>query len=429
MRTHDVTSRSPLRRLEQSMQGGLGRGRVGVVAARSGVGKTALLVQIGLDALLRGSRVVHVSNDSPVDHLRAWYDELFHEIERGCALENAPSVLLDAERRRLLMSQPGSCIRIDRLRDATSLAKGTLGGEADLVIIEGVDFSTASASQLQALSQLAQDLNAELWLSARTYAQQPAAPALGYPPPVDRAQDHIDVVVTLEPSEGRVRVRVLKDHDASEPKQQPIVLDAVTFQLLQQEADAQGKFAQGKLERFTLHSGGARGAEAAFGETAERYGISEVTFSFEGHSNRVRSRGLKLLTDDDLRVGDVSLRYVSHRLGRQFPEPPSVRKVLQSIWYQIRPCGQVFVVGTIQNNGIVRGGTGWGAELARRWNKPLFVFDQGKDGWFGWTGDRWQPVEPRIEAPCFAGTGTRDLEPNGARAIEALFERSFGMQG
>ena len=35
----------------------------------------------------------------------------------------------------------------------------------------------------------------------------------------------------------------------------------------------------------------------------------------------------------------------------------------------------------------MRGGTGWGAEFAKLCNKPLYVFDQEKDGWFEWTGD------------------------------------------
>ncbi|PIE06145.1 MAG: hypothetical protein CSA75_01050 [Sorangium cellulosum] len=178
--------------------------------------------------------------------------------------------------------------------------------------------------------------------------------------------------------------------------------------------------------RFVLHSGGAQGAEAAFGETAERYGISEISFTFEGHTRRIRDRGLRTLSEADLHQGDVSLRYVSHRLGRVFPSTPSVRRILQSIWHQIRPCQQVFVVGKIQEDLTVRGGTGWGAELARRWKKDLYVFDQDKNGWFCWDGKAWNEAEPIIDAPMFAGTGTVHLEANGRKAIEDLFERSFG---
>jgi len=39
----------------------------------------------------------------------------------------------------------------------------------------------------------------------------------------------------------------------------------------------------------------ANGAEARFGAAAERHGIDEVNFSFEGH-NDARRRGLRVLT-------------------------------------------------------------------------------------------------------------------------------------
>ena len=55
-----INDQSPLRILEQSSHGGLGRGNLGVVMARAGVGKTAFLVHIALDTLLRDRKVFHV---------------------------------------------------------------------------------------------------------------------------------------------------------------------------------------------------------------------------------------------------------------------------------------------------------------------------------------------------------------------------------
>ena len=50
---------------------------------------------------------------------------------------------------------------------------------------------------------------------------------------------------------------------------------------------------------------------------------------------------------------------------------------------------------SILDDGTVRGGTGWGAEFAKLCNKPLFVFDQEKDGWFAWSGEAWTAAAPR----------------------------------
>jgi hypothetical protein len=181
-----------------------------------------------------------------------------------------------------------------------------------------------------------------------------------------------------------------------------------------------------KPEECVLFSGAAGGAEAAFGAAAERHGIDEVNFTFEGHKD-ARTRGLRVLTHEELRHGDVSLAYVSKLMNRQYKDTKLFRKVLQSIWHQVNQGQEIYVVGRILRDDTVKGGTGWGAEFAKLCNKPLYVFDQEKDGWFHWTGESWEAAgEPVIGHPHFTGTGTRFLEANGRAAIDALFERSFG---
>jgi hypothetical protein len=175
-----------------------------------------------------------------------------------------------------------------------------------------------------------------------------------------------------------------------------------------------------------LYSGAAQGAEAAFGEAAERHGIQEVNFTFEGHTD-ARQRGIRVLTSEELRHGDVSLAYVSRLMHRKYPDTPLFRKVLQSIWHQVNNGHEIFVVGTILPDQTVRGGTGVAAEYAKFFNKPLFAFDQTKSAWLRWTGDAWEPArDPVVGARHFTGTGTRFLEPAGRAAIDDLFRRSFG---
>src|SRR4249920_2079292 len=177
-----------------------------------------------------------------------------------------------------------------------------------------------------------------------------------------------------------------------------------------------------------LFSGGAQGAEAEFGACAERHGIEEVNFTFDGHPI-VRRRGVRVLNHEELQNGDVSLAYVSKLMHRRYTDAPTIRKVLQTIWYQVNSGQEIYVVGTVLDDGTVRGGTGWGAEFAKLCNKPLHVFDQEKNCWDRWTGSDWAVCEtsslPVITHPHFTGTGTRVLQPNGKWAIEDLFKRSF----
>jgi hypothetical protein len=181
------------------------------------------------------------------------------------------------------------------------------------------------------------------------------------------------------------------------------------------------------IEECVLFSGAANGAEAAFGSAAERHGVAEVNFTFEGHSD-ARSRGIRVLTAEELKLGDVSLTYVGRLMNREYRDTPLFRRVLQSIWHQVNNAQEIYVVGRILEDGTVKGGTGWGAEFAKLCNKPLFVFDQAASAWRSWDGakSQWQPIEPpTISHPHFAGTGTRLLEANGRAAIDDLFDRSF----
>ena len=174
-----------------------------------------------------------------------------------------------------------------------------------------------------------------------------------------------------------------------------------------------------------LYSGAAQGAEAAFGAAAERYGVEEVNFTFEGH-NDARQRGIRVLTHEELDQGDVSLTYVSRMMNRTFPDTRLFKKVLQTIWHQVNHGQEIWVVGRILDDQTVKGGTGWGAEFAKLCNKPLTVFDQEREAWFRWRRDRFEEVkEPLIAHTHFCGTGTRFITEAGLAAVDALFQRSF----
>jgi hypothetical protein len=174
-----------------------------------------------------------------------------------------------------------------------------------------------------------------------------------------------------------------------------------------------------------LYSGAATGAEAEFGAAAERHGVEEVNFTFEGHKD-ARQRGIRVLTTAELEHGDVSLAYVSKLMHRRYPDTAMFKKVLQCIWHQVNNAQEIYIVGKILPDGTVKGGTGWGAEFAKLCNKPLCVFDQESNGWSRWTGDAWEAVAaPVIGHPRFAGGGTRFLQDAGRRAVRELFERTF----
>lgn len=174
-----------------------------------------------------------------------------------------------------------------------------------------------------------------------------------------------------------------------------------------------------------LYTGGHKGTEAEFGRNAERWGIRQVTFSFEGHQMEY-TKDVKLLTEEDLRKGDVSMEIVSKRMGRTYAKAEKIRRVIQSLFHIVNSGYQVIAVGWIQSDDTVKGGTGWGVELAKLFNRPLSVYDQDRRQWFIWQNNRWIPDNPVVSHKTFAATGTRYLTEEGVAAVRDLFERSFG---
>lgn len=174
----------------------------------------------------------------------------------------------------------------------------------------------------------------------------------------------------------------------------------------------------------SFYGGGHRGTEAEFGQLAEQFGIQEVNYSFEGHQP-ARQRGLKVLTPEELKKGDISMEIVSLRMQRKYAHANKIRKVFQAIFHMVNNGLQIFTVGWIQPDDTVKGGTGWAVELGKLFNRPVSVFDQDKNQWFSWADNAWKADEPKIEHSTFVGTGTRNLTDAGKAAIADLFKRSF----
>lgn len=224
-----LNARSPLRLLEKGLHGGLGKGNLGLLLAGHGVGKTACLVGIALDELLRGGHVLHVCLDHPVNpvgHLRGFYDAVFHDLAESTHLEDAVRVHADADRRRSIRAYPAASFTAAKLRESVKF-ESDAGAKPDLVILEGFDVAGAGRDELVELRGLAGELGAEIWLSASVAGERvPALPAELRP-----LEDVLSVILALEPGDGALHLRALKDHDSKDVSALHVALDPTTLLL------------------------------------------------------------------------------------------------------------------------------------------------------------------------------------------------------
>ncbi len=418
--------RSPLRILDRTIHGGLGKGHLGVIMAPAGVGKSACLVQIGLDALLRQKPVLHVAVGQSVEHVSARYDALFDELAERVDLADRRGVRESIARRRLIWSSLEGAFGARGLDEALAAFQAHLGLAPAVVLVDGFQWlEPAVAATIGAVKASAARVGAELWMTARDARGEELGPPRRIAPLSDACAALVDIGVFLEPRGRYARLTLVKDFDRFPATDVPLVIEGGT---LRPPGDDDAPQSAG-LEpgEATLLASGSAGAEEEFGACAERWGVAEVNFTFPGRHAIARTRGLVELGDEDLRAGEVSPAYVKAHMHRAFSESPELRRVLDTIWHQVSTAGEVFAVGTLNADNTVHGGTGWAVELARHWGKPVHVFDEERKGWFRWDGRGWvAEAPPAITHERFAGAGTRALSEDGRAAIRALFERSFG---
>jgi hypothetical protein len=418
---------SPLRVLDRSIRGGLGKGHLGVIMAPAGVGKSACLVQIGLDALLRGKPVLHVAIGQSVEHVAARCDALFDDLAERVALADRRGVRESIAHRRLIWSSREEAFGARGLDDALAAFRAHLGLAPSTILVDGFDWEEpGAAATVSAVKASAARAGAELWMTARDARGGELGRAPRIAPLADDCAALVDVGVFLEPHGRHARLTLVKDFDRFPATDVALVLEGGTLRL---STDDEVVPQPGEVspESFTLLASGSAGAEEEFGACAERWGVHEVNFTFVGRHELVRTRGLVELGEDDLRVGEVSAAYVKAHMHRAFPDSPELRRVLQTIWHQVSRAGEVFSVGAVNADKTAHGGTGWAVELARHWGKPVHLFDQERKGWFRWSERDWlAEAPPAITRERFAGAGTRALSDDGRAAIRALFERSFG---
>ncbi len=420
--------RSPLRILDRSIRGGLGKGHLGVIMAPAGVGKSACLVQIGLDALLRDRPVLHVAVGQALEHVSARYDALFDELAERVDLRDRRGVRESVARRRLIWSSLDGAFGARTFDEALSAFQMHLRRDPSTVLVDGFQWEEPGASAtVAAVKASAARVGAELWMTARD-AQGRGVAGPRSSPLSDECAALVDIGVFLEPHGRYARLTLVKDFDRFPAADVPLVIEGGELRLPADD-DAPGPVARAP-ESFTLLASGSAGAEEEFGACAERWGVAEVNYTFAGRRELHRTRGLVELSDEELRAGEVSPAYVKAHLHRGLAESPELRRVLQAIWHQVSTAGEVFAVGAVNPDGTAHGGTGWAVELARHWGKPAHLFDQGRGRWFRWAGQGWvAEAPPAIAAERFAGAGTRSLSDGGRAAIRALFERTFGPAG
>ncbi len=210
---HELIKRSPLRILEQSTHGGLGKGNIGVIACRKGVGKTACLVNIATDHLFQGKHVIHASFTENTSHIIAWYEDIFNELNSRYHLDNTPVIHDDWVKNRIIMNFNFDTFDIKEIENRIRTLNETCNFYADILVIDGYAFDKTSLEDLREFRKFAKELNIEIWFSASIPDKEGYFDGSSVPTILQPFINEIAIIICLQPMGHVIHLNLVKDHD------------------------------------------------------------------------------------------------------------------------------------------------------------------------------------------------------------------------
>jgi KaiC/GvpD/RAD55 family RecA-like ATPase len=206
MAKQELFERSPVRAFDAATNGGLKAGEIGLVTSKKGLGKTSVLVQFGMDTLLNGKQLVHVSFDQHSENVISWYEGIFTEIAKKKSLSNADEVKDTIVRNRTILNFNQENFNLTRVVNTLNALKAG-GISVAGVVIDGVDLSKVKADELQAVQAYAKTAKVAVWMSATAEGDklEDSAPK--------SLKDFFAIVLHLSASAGGVKMLVVKLRD------------------------------------------------------------------------------------------------------------------------------------------------------------------------------------------------------------------------
>lgn len=225
----ELIKRSPLRIFEQTLNGGLAAGDLGVLTARKGVGKTASLVHIATDKLLRGQNVLHISFADDPKHIINWYEQVFREVAKAYRLENVMDVHDDLVRHRLILHFKNSHITFPEIENNIDQMTAGLQGHPDTIIIDGYDFEHEKPEALNVWKEYAERKGVAIWFSATLHREHLDMDNNGIPAPVNRYNEMFSIIIMLHPLADYIEFKLLKSDSALRDQKLHVKLDPQTL--------------------------------------------------------------------------------------------------------------------------------------------------------------------------------------------------------
>lgn len=227
MLVKDLILRNPLRLLGGENEDIIAPGGFGAVLARAGVGKTAMVVQIALDSLLREKNVLHISLKEPVGKVNIRYQEVLDGMAQHYRLDHIEQLWDTVAQHRFIMTFRVEGFSVPKLEERLTDLTAQNIFSPQLIILDGIPFDKEVRPLLVALKGLASRFAAPVWFTVMTHRHEAPA-ADGLPAEFSPVQDLFETAITLSPVGPVIRIKTIKGClAANDPNH--LVLDPATM--------------------------------------------------------------------------------------------------------------------------------------------------------------------------------------------------------
>lgn len=228
---NDLIGNNPLRALGlEGKADGSVQSMMGLVMARAGLGKTAILVQFALDCMLLGNKVLHVSIGEGVDKTRAWYDDILSLLTDGEKIESIPEVM----KNRMIMTFKESSFSKAKLEERLDDLVQQNVYKPECLIIDGYDFENNDKKSLEELHSFMKERGLKMiWFSAVSHRGDSRVSPDGIPAPCHELDSVFDTVLLIKPEGDAMKLKILKCDSCSVDPGSVLMLDPSTM-LIQQ---------------------------------------------------------------------------------------------------------------------------------------------------------------------------------------------------
>lgn len=229
MLKNELILQNPLRLMTYDNENILPEGGFGVVLARAGVGKTALLVQLATNWLLRNNNVLHISLNDPVNKVSLWYKEVFLHLTQSYDSKASSELWESILPQRFIMTFKVDSFSVPKLEERLTDLKEQNIFSPQALFIDGLPFNESQKQLLSDLKAFAQKHSLQVWFTARTHRHEKPGPD-GMPMQLKHFTGLFDVAILLEPEGKEIHLKIIlgKSPDADQPK---LLLDPSTMLL------------------------------------------------------------------------------------------------------------------------------------------------------------------------------------------------------